>query len=232
MNIKINSTENDRLLKHEMGPRITVGSRMYGTHKEDSDYDIVCFYDEKALGVARSVLLEGIDLTHCFQYDDLDHQYIWATNEQFGRNIWSGDSTLFCEAYMWGITGHCEEQLIKEMRTYNILKSFTGFCRRDIKYLGTSKDKGNRRFHIERGIYIAETLFNGNLPKLERLKDLPKDRPKKDMETHLKTLKKQLTDAYQNDTLTKYPVREYPYRSGSLCEKMIIACNTREFQYN
>jgi len=230
MNIKIIKEEHQKLLDHEIGSRITVGSHMYGTNTQDSDYDMVCFYSEEALGVDRDLYLQGVDVSHVFQYDchESNSQFIWTTYEQFFRNIFGGDSVLFLEAWIWGFQEH-RPDLANEIRTYNILKCILGFVKRDLKYLKTSKDKGNRQHHIERGLYMAEKILNKQVPILSDLKSLPNDRPKEHMKDHRETLKNQLTEQYQNGNIKKYPVRNF--NVNSLCRKLLNGMNTKEFKY-
>jgi hypothetical protein len=84
-------------------------------------------------------------------------------------------------------------------------------------------------FHVNRSLYIAESLINNVLPKKEKIQEISlnlKDRDwclNKEIE-----LRNKASDMYQNQLLHNYYI---PETDDSLLNIILQANNTREFKY-
>jgi len=248
MNIKINKEQADYLFEHEFKRnRTTVGSHMYGTQRSDSDKDILITYYN---------VLEKIELVynsrHQFQYDDKENniQYIFTTYRQFWQNLLSGDSTINADYIMWGndsedeITNEIsEDEALNIVRTYNIIKAYLGFAKRDIKDLKQGKGK-NKNFHIQRGLYCAECLLHNKLPQTENLQAINiTSQPSvsfsiDSLERREKNLRIECNNLFNIGELTMYP--KLPIEglflgegvSKELIDLYINSLNIKEFHYD
>lgn len=223
MNIKITKEEFDFIKNNtDIVSQSVVGSRLYGTAKEDSDTDILIVYKE---------LFES-DLYypnyHQLQYDDIDNniQYLLCSERQFYKNLFSGDATINADVILYG-TEETEVEKLNMLRTFNIIKAFIGFAKRDLKQI----DKGkNKLFHIERGLYCAKMLLDNKLPIQEVIKTLGHSdiNGLKLMEEHLR---KQCNDMFDKGELTMFPKTPISGPINSLEAKIIEANNIKEFKY-
>ncbi len=166
MNIKINLEQASWLSDRQLS-RYTIGSHMYGTNKEGSDKDILVFY--KGFGMDIDACLA---VRHQFQYDDKKNnvQWIYTTIAQWWRNLLSGESTINADMVMFSDVlvsmGYQDSDLLNVLRTYNTIKAYLGFAKRDIKDLKQGKGK-NKQFHAQRGILCADYLMRGQIPTKE-----------------------------------------------------------------
>ena len=169
MNIKIGKQEYERLLESEED-RFIFGSKMYGTSAQDSDTDLMVFYDSSALKFYGHEY--SLPFFHPFQYDckETSSQYLFTTETQFWRNLFSGDSVVNLELAMWSDNWLMpDEAKIRLFKTHKIIKSVLGYVKKDIKNVGTSRDKGNSAAHAARGLYVAEELLNDRIPELAQV---------------------------------------------------------------
>jgi len=172
MNIFITKEEHDYLQEHLLDTTILIGSKMYGTDDEESDTDYLCIIKP----ILNTVLTEWYNCLpniHQFQYKDLENKidYIYTTELQFYKNMYSGDSTINTDVCIYH-----NKIPIRNIRTYKIIKSYLGFAKRDIKFLKKDKAKLlrnnthheliSRISHINRGLYNANCLLSDIRPDL------------------------------------------------------------------
>jgi predicted nucleotidyltransferase len=224
MNIKITKEEFDFIKNNtDIVSQSVVGSRLYGTAKEDSDTDILIVYKE---------LFES-DLYypnyHQLQYDDIDNniQYLLCSERQFYKNLFSGDATINADVILYG-TEETDEEKLNMLRTFNIIKAFIGFAKRDLKQI----DKGkNKLFHIERGLYCAKMLLDNKLPNIEVIKTMGTCAAIAILKDLEEMLRKQCNDMFDKGELTMFPKKPVIGPINSLEAKIIEANNIKEFKY-
>lgn len=133
---------------------IEVGSSMYNLKTPDSDSDILVIY-------ADSILNPLINRTHHQLQHNTDFEnYIFTSFSQFIHNILSGDSTINYE-----VLKHPEFKAkypslssLPIFNNVNVVKSYLGMAKRDIKMYRKSKDF-KKAYHIARGILFAEGIL-------------------------------------------------------------------------
>lgn len=234
MNIKINKTEHEYLQDFVL-TKFVVGSRMYGTANEESDTDYLCIYTEDAFGLLSSLDQMDLPNIHQFQYDDKEGnaQYIYTTKKQFFQNLCSGDSTINAEVIMFGdgkrlpVIG----DPLKLCRTYNIIKAYIGFAKRDLK----TPSKKNKMFHAYRSLYFAESLMDNRIPLLKEVNLI------KNSTLGVGTLilwesnlRKRCNKMYDYGELKRYYIPTLPkslHPWNTLGTKLLNSNNTKEFKY-
>ena len=223
MNIKITKDEFEYFKENTIAAFETViGSRMYGTSNEKSDTDILIVHEE---------FFEAdryYPNYHQLQYDDIKNniQYILTTDRKFYLNLFSGDSTINADVVLFYLDETDEEKL-NMLRTFNIIKAFIGFAKRDIKFINKGK---NKLFHIERGLYCAEELLNNRLPNIEMFKNFGNCDIELLMQKE-KTLRTQCNNMFDNGELTMFPKLPIIDPVNSLESKIIEANNITKFKY-
>lgn len=227
MNIKISKEEFDYIIKLEC-ERHVIGSRLYGSNSEKSDTDILIIY--KSFHGGSDLYYPNF---HQFQYDDIENnvQYIFTSYEQFYRNMFSGDSTINVDVILFssgGVSDMVYSDKLNMCRTYNIIKSYIGFAKRDLKMIKKGK---NKLFHIERGLYCARKLISGELPMLcdfNNFGNMDID----DLRRLEVELRGECNFLLDSGGLTLFPKR-YILGSfiNSLEEKLVKSNNTMEFRY-
>lgn len=221
MNIKINKEQAEYIFSREIA-RHTIGSKLYGTYNEESDTDILIIYDS----------FHDSDLYypnyHQFQYDADNIQYIFTTERHFWQNLFSGDSIINADIILSGDDDFLNNKL-NVLRTYNVIKSFIGFAKRDIKSFEQGKGK-NKIFHANRCLYCAEKLLNNELPILEILPKLETldIQQLKEKEQKLRAI---CNKQFEDNLLTKYPKKPIINPINKLEEMLIEANNIKEFKY-
>lgn len=229
MNIKINKEDFDYIITNCEYVESTIGSHLYGTNNADSDKDILVIYES---------FHKGLDLYypnfHQFQYDDIENniQYILTSKEQFYKNMFSGDSSINVDVLMFnGINESTRDVILNVVRTYNIIRAFIGFSKRDIKMFGKSKGK-HKLFHIERGLYCADELMENRLPDINHLKVIF-DNPKTIDELRLlgTELHAKCTKLFESNDLTLFPKLPIIKPKNNLEKLLIESNNIREFHY-
>ena len=224
MNIKITKEESDYILNNHFIHKFTIGSRLYGTNKDNSDTDILVLYNSFH---ESDVFYPNY---HQFQYDDVDNntQYIFTSEPQFFKNLYSGDSSINADIVMF-CSNLNEEVILNKVRTYNIIKGFIGFAKRDLKRI----DKGkNKVFHAERSLYCAEMLLDYEVPKLEEIKNIYNN-PKTldDLKYREEYFRKKCNDLFDSGCLTLFPKIPIYKAKTTLEEKLINANNIKQFKY-
>jgi len=153
-------------LKEMSFMRVRVGSHMYGMDTKDSDIDYLYLY-VKPKGLMNSFSWEHHQLQ--FKEDGIDHNF--TDLHSFIRNIMTGDSTINFEVL------HSEEfknnpkvKFLYDNRkwfySYNIIRSYLGLSRRDLKMCTKVRPKVDginhkKLYHACRGMRAAEHLMKG-----------------------------------------------------------------------
>ncbi len=221
MNIKITKQQHERLCGHEF-TQYAFGSRLFGTHTESSDYDYIRIYEYDDVFDTKSYHPN----IHSFQYDDVDNnsQYIWMTKEQFYGCMFSGDGTMQTDILMFS-GKFTSEEAMNICRTYKVIKAYCGVARRDVKLHGTDK----KRFHAQRGIYIARSLMNGVLPNIKDIQNISKNLlERKELISLANETRNEANQMYMDGKLNNYYV---PNTYDDLLNLMIGANNIKEFRY-
>lgn len=225
MNVKITKEQHERLCKSEY-LEYEFGSRLFGTNRKDSDYDYMRIY--KYNSVFKPVV-KGLPSIHSFQYDDVENssQYIWVTEEQFWANLMSGDGTIHSDILLFSKDSKLFNNKVMEMcRTYKIIRAYLGVVERDLKLHKT----GNKLFHANRGLYIAECLINNKLPKKEIIQELAKNLESKEAVLEKTKINRKIASKmYENRELENYYI---PDTEDDLLNIMLQANNIREFKYD
>lgn len=226
MNIKISKEEHEQLLKWKIHES-SIGSQLYGTAGEDSDTDVLCFYNPSDQRMWETALV--FPSQHQFQYDDKENntQYIWTNILQFWRNLNSGDSTINADVVMFGSNPIPVDDVwrLRAVRNYKVIKAFIGFAKRDLR---NHKGK-NKLFHAERSLYCAECLLNNELPTLEGIRFIA-DFPSELNELKVKEalLRRKANKMHDDGSLKTYTVHKVP---DALLQKLLDSNNIREFKY-
>ena len=221
MNIKITKEQHERLCKSEY-LEYKFGSRLFGTNREDSDYDYMRVYNYSSVYKEN---IKGLPNIHSLQYDDSENnsQYIWVTEEQFWNNLFSGDGTIHSDILMF--SDGANEEILKMCRTFKLIRAYCGVAKRDLK-LHNSK---NKLFHANRSLYIAESLIDNTLPTKEKIQEIALNLENKEvlLQKEIK-LRQKASDMYQNHLLHNYYI---PETDDDLLNVILQANNTREFKY-
>jgi hypothetical protein len=225
MNVKIN-LEEYLLLDGLIIETHLIGSRLYNTHTEDSDTDVLVIYN--SYGDSDIYYPNN----HQLQYDDHEDntQYIYTTRRQFYANLFSGDSTINADVIMFSSDDLTDSEKLNIVRTYNIIKSFIGLAKRDLRFIKRGKSK---LFHVLRGLYCAESLMDNKLPDLSEITKMGSI-----TEYHIPTLvtkvdglRGRMNHLFESGELTMYPKESIIEVRNSLEEKIIGSNNTKEFKY-
>lgn len=161
MNIHFDDKNLFEKLKRASIVNVLVGSHMYGTSTENSDTDLLYIY-----ATSQNELLSPFDSHHQLQYKEegVDHNFV--SLHSFIKNALSGDSTINFEVIYSGSLAETPLYWLYENReiflTYNIIRSYIGFCRRDLNSYGrykTDKERYKRFGHILRGSIYTEAML-------------------------------------------------------------------------
>jgi hypothetical protein len=224
MNIKITKEEFDYIKDNATVVfEVIMGSRMYGTAKETSDTDI--------LMVCKDMFYSDLYYPnyHQLQYDDVENntQYVICTERQFYKNLFSGDATINADVVLYHFNWS-DERKLNTLRTFNIIKAFIGFAKRDLKQI----DKGkNKLFHIERGLYCAKMLIGNKLPNVEIIKTMGTCTDIVALKKLEEILRKRCNDLFDKGELTMFPKKPVIDPINSIEAKIIEANNIKEFKY-
>jgi len=222
MNIKITKEQHERLCTSKY-IQYEFGSRLFGTNREDSDYDYMRVYNYNSVYKER---VRGLPSIHSLQYDDSENnsQYIWVTEEQFWANLNSGDGTIHSDILLFSEVDR--EYILKFCRTFKIIRAYCGVAKRDLK-LHNSK---NKLFHANRSLYIAECLIDNILPTKEKIQEIALNLENKEVLLQKEIrLRQKASDMYQNHLLHNYYI---PKTEDDLLNIILEANNTREFKYD
>lgn len=162
MNIHLSDNELITSYKNSILCEFLVGSHLYGTNTESSDKDYLCIY-VPSLNEINSFT----NTHHQFQIKENGCDYILTNIQSFIRNLLNGDATINFELI------HSESILnspisffyeVKDkFRTYNIIKAYLGFAKRDLN----SYQHHKQLKHGIRSYFAAKKLLNftySNIP--------------------------------------------------------------------
>ncbi len=225
MNFKISKKLHDRLCLERYDEYI-FGSQLHGIANENSDKDYIRVISDVMYECfnTKGKYLPNI---HSYQYDDIENntQYIWMTETQFYRNLFSGDGNMIADVVI--LSGDFEDALFL-CRTYKIIKGYIGVAKRDLKLHGNNDKK---KFHAFRSLMMAEMLIDNKLPTISdviNLKNnttLPSTKELNDMENELRTkLNKMLNDC-EIDLYPKF------IENDELLQELVSSNNIKEFRY-
>lgn len=234
MNIKINKAQHLELCKLNY-QEFLFGSRLHETNNEKSDYDYVRLIDDDFYNGFDTIAL-FLPNIHNFQYDDVENntQYIWMTIQQFYSNLFSGDGHVASDIILFNkkfSDNYLIEDTLFLTRTYKNIKGYLGLAKRDMKFFNKSDKK---KFHTLRGLYIADSLINNNLPDINYIKELKKHLDYEHLtlsavQMKLDELRKLSNSLYESNDLTLYPVFK---ERNSLIQLLTNANNIKEFKYD
>lgn len=230
MNIKITKEEFNFIKNNmEIVFDVVMGSKMYGTAREGSDTDrLVVYRDTKSLFTSDLYYPNY----HQLQYDDIENntQHIICSEKQFYMNLFSGDASINADIILYYFSDKSKEEKLNMLRTFNIIKAFIGFAKRDIKQIGKGK---NKLFHIERGLYCAHELLHQRLPSIKKIKSFGEGNNStiEQLKNAEEGLRKECNRQFDAGELTMFPKKPIITAINSLESKIIEANNTKEFKY-
>ena len=239
MNIKINKEEYNYLLKLGTCKTYLIGSKLYRTYDSLSDTNYLIIRNKNYQSD------RCYPNYHQFQYDDphTNTQYILTTERAFFKNLFSGDSTINADIILY--YDDILPGKLNALRTYNIIKAFTGFAKRDIKYLtdhpidkiekeSDYKKYHRKMFHATRSLYCAEQLLKSELPNINTIPLLNQPPLLETTETLYnieRQLRQQCNHQFEQNLLTLYPQKPLFPVYSSIELKLIQANNIKEFKY-
>ncbi len=163
MNIYINNEEIFEQLKQASLVKVLIGSHMYGLNNENSDIDYLYIY-----ATSHNELLTPFQTHHQLQFKEnrIDHNFV--SLHTFLINLLKGDSTINFEVIHSNALNNTELEFLNIFKndfiTYTIIRSYLGFCKRDVKQyykMETEYLKNKRLSHIIRGVkYAKEMILN------------------------------------------------------------------------
>lgn len=231
MNIKINE-EQHKYLQSITIVRYEFGSKLYGFEDENSDTDIFCIFKMDRLNP-----WDFLPNNHQFQYKDTETNtdYIYSTEIQFNRNLFSGDSVINTELCI------VHDLFMKPyLRTYKVIKALLGYAKRDI--LNYKKTKSTKRLMFAyKSLYLANAiLFNLSIDK-ESIKGYLNSIELKDShiaECLYENISSQLQEEFNNNKISKYifvepkdNLREEDRVEAELLILLLNSNNIKEFKY-
>lgn len=226
MNIHISKEEHEFLLEHK-NTEFLFGSHLYGTNTKNSDKDILITYNYPKEWFPYILPYPNI---HQFQYKDIENNidYIWVSNEHFFKNQASGESTINSDIVLLD-SGIINTNKIYMCRTYNVLKGYLGFAKRDIKHWKEGKHKLQ---HASRGLITVKKLWNFEIPTKDDIinsYNINYDvHTKKSLEEEVSKMRNIINDAFNNGELKMFMQQ---FLKDPLLQKLIDSNNVREFKY-
>jgi len=210
MNIHFTDKKLFDKLKKATIAKVIVGSHMYGTNNENSDIDYLHIY-----ATSENELMSFIQTNHQLQYKEEGIDYNFVSLNSFLKNIFNGDSSINFEVIQSdSLIGTDLEWLCSHKDTfitYNMIRSYLGLCRRDIKYYNkcdTDYDKVKKLRHIIRGYIYAKKMISHNFnfkecnDTLLNIKlDISTNIQLREYEKKISDLRNELTEKFNNKTL-------------------------------
>ena len=146
------------------------------------------------------------------------------SEEQFWRNLWSGDGYMVADVVL--LSGEWKDPL-HLCRTYKICKAYLGVAKRDLKLHGGVEKKC---FHAYRSLMMAEKLMDNVLPTVQDIIDLKASMLPSTEELFEKEreLRGKLNDMYNRGEILSYPKFDV---KDDLLGMMFDYNNIKEFKY-
>lgn len=161
MNIHIDDSVLIRSLIDATMTKSVIGSRMYGTNNPNSDIDFLYIY-----ATSEKELLSPVRVHHQLQCKVNNIDYNFTSLHNFIYNILNGDSTINFELIHSKLLIGTQLEFLHEMKddfiSYQLIRSYLGLCRRDIKHFHkstTEYDKRKKLGHIIRGYMYANAMI-------------------------------------------------------------------------
>jgi predicted nucleotidyltransferase len=170
MNIPITKEQHERfadVTKYDL----VYGSRLFGVHREDSDWDIISLYEYEDVFGPKQHFLPNI---HSFKYEDTEknEDRIYMTYEQFWKAFYDGDGTMYADIILFG--NYFAYDALKLCRAYKIIKGYCGTAKRDLLTAKRSTPEERKKiFHRSaKNLYIAGCLIDNEYPDIEHIRNV------------------------------------------------------------
>ena len=219
MNIPINKEQADRLFA-QVKQQFLYGSRLFGTHTEESDYDIVMLYHYDDV-FEENYYLPNI---HSFQYTDAENNtdIIFMTYEQFWKSFYDADGTLYADIILFS-EWFSNDEALRMCRAYKIIKGYCGTAKRDLT--NVKEEKVIKR--SAKNLYIAYCLLNNEFPNIKEIQKIYKE--KHDVKYLLEQeieLRTKAQDLFNKNELPNYSI---PTTDDDLLNIMLHGNNLKEY---
>jgi len=237
MNIHITDSNLFESLKKATIVKCLVGSRLYNTASEKSDYDYLNIY-----ATSENELLSFIQTNHQLQYKTENEDHNFVSLHSFIRNIINGDSSINYEVIVSdSLLGTELEWLTKHkdtFTTYTVVRNYLGLCNRDIKHYSkyTEKyDKEKRLRHVIRGYIYARDMikhtfdFNACNEELKSITlNVENDKQIKEYRILVTNLRNELTEKF-NDKSLGYAQHIDVTKGIEVTNELLNYCKTNNF---
>jgi len=230
MNIKITKEQHERLCNLDYEEYL-FGSQLHGIANENSDFDYVRVISDDFYGNFKS-LAKFLPNIHSFQYtESKEKQYLWMTETQFYRGLFSGDGNLLADIILLNETHKEYKNRLHLCRCYRVIKGYIGVAKRDLRLHG---DWNKKLFHALRSLYMAEKLIDNKLPTVDGIKILYKNYSESNLPSkntlveREKLLRERLNNMLNKNEITLFPIFD---EADDLVNLMSRNNNTKEFRY-
>ncbi len=229
MNIKISKEQHNKLCKLPYKEYL-FGSQLHGIANKDSDFDYVRVISDDFY-LSFTSLARFLPNIHSFQHTvSKELQYLWMTETQFYRGLFSGDGNLLADIVLLNDAHEEYENGLDLCRCYRVIKGYLGVAKRDLRLHGNWNKK---IFHALRSLYMAEKLMDDDRPTVKGIKLLKNyfdDNPssKNTLVEREKLLREKLNNMLNKNEINLFPVFE---EQNDLINLMARNNNTKEFIY-
>jgi predicted nucleotidyltransferase len=237
MNLKINKEQFD-IINQFITKKVVFGSYLYGTNNENSDKDYLCFLENRRF----DNIVSSLGIKHQLQYKDETEgiDYVITSQKQFISNLVSGESTINADILLFGYNdclSLSQKDTLKIVRSYNVIKAYLGFAKRDIKLI--DKSKKNKKFHAARSIMTANYLLDNEIPNIKHIQSMYyTDFNINNLISSEKLARQQLNNMFNKNEILLYgdvSVFKSPEYSTEFClpaDLILDAVNIKEFKYD
>lgn len=159
MNVQITDRRLIDNLRRSTFDTFEFGSRLYGLNSKSSDVDQVAIYAIPPFH-QQSFMWEH----HTLQVATSENDTVYATLQEFVRNLMTGDSLFNFEIIHSDEAKNSRVHYLydraSDFYNFTIIRAYLGFARRDLKH---SLKDGKRFSHAVRCFHAAEMIFNENV---------------------------------------------------------------------
>jgi len=219
MNIPINKEQAHRLFAH-VKQQFLYGSRLFGTHTEESDYDLVMLYHYDDV-FEENHYLPNI---HSFQYNNEEENadIIFMTYEQFWKSFYDADGTLYADIILFS-GWFSNDEALRMCRAYKIIKGYCGTAKRDLT--NVKEEKLIRR--SEKNLYIANCLLANKFPELKVIQTIYKNTYDVNyLRLNEKFIREEANELFNKNELSNYSI---PTTEDDLLNIMLHGNNLKEY---